>query len=108
MAMQRPIQRAVVDHSLPVKPCALYLSADSQTFPRIMIDPRDKEQPCTRLAEDEIPESLAMGFVGVGVCAYLLYFFIVNKPKNTAIKTKAVDTWTLVNKPQRSTILFFI
>jgi len=104
MAMQRPIQ----DLSLSIKPCALYLSADSQTFPRIMIDPLDKEQPCTRLAEDEIPESLAMGFVGVGVCAYLLYFFIVNKPKNTAIKTKAVDTWTLVNKPQRSTILFFI
>ncbi len=61
--------RPIADASLSIKPCALYLSADSQTFPRIMIDPLDKEQPCTRLAEDEIPESLAMGFVATGVCA---------------------------------------
>lgn len=61
--------RAVVDASLPVKPCALYLAADSRTFPRIIIDPQDKEQPCTKLAEDMIPEGLAMGFIGVGVCA---------------------------------------
>ena len=65
MSMPQPIR----DLSLSIKPCALYLAADSKTFPRIMIDAQDKEQPCTRLAEDEIPEGLAMGFVGVGVCA---------------------------------------
>jgi hypothetical protein len=66
MAMPRP----VVDLSLSVKPCALYQAADSRTFPRIIIDPVDKEQPCTKVAEDDVlPESLAMGFVGVSVCA---------------------------------------
>jgi len=69
MAMQKPV-RPVVDASLSVKPCALYLAADSRSFPRIMIDAQDKEQPCTSVAEgDVLPESLAMGFVGVGVCA---------------------------------------
>lgn len=65
MAMSRP----VVDASLSIKPCALYLAADSRTFPRIIIDPQDKEQTCSDISPgDVLPESLAMGFVATGVC----------------------------------------